>query len=101
MSDNLLIESLANAAEEHGVFLSDACLKTMAEAVGALDEYRSYGCECTHDSVETALKKELEREKNKRVCSECHGRGGKTIVFPDGVHTSFERCLTCNGAGFY
>ncbi len=99
MSDELLIESLANAAEEHGIILPEACLKTMAGAVSGLSEYRSYGCECSHDE-ETALRKELERGKNKSVCRECNGLGGSTIVFPDGVHTSFDRCDTCNGTGF-
>ena len=100
MSDDLLIESLANAAEEHGIILPAECLKTMADAVEALSEYRSYGQECTHESSEIALRKEFEREKNKRVCNECNGKGGRTVMFPGGIHTSFDRCCACNGTGF-
>lgn len=99
MSDDLLIESLANAAEEHGIILPEACLKTMADAVEALSEYRSYGQECTHDSSEIALRKELEREKSKRVCNECNGKGGRTVMVT-GTHTTFDRCFACNGTGF-
>lgn len=100
MERDWIIDSLANCAHEHGVELSNALLGDMADAVGALEEYSSYGSHDTGvESELTKVERELEREKSKRVCGKCSGKGGWNESVGS-AHYSWERCPHCDGKGW-
>ena len=98
--NDLLKESIANAAEEHGAVLSEDVLKDIMESVSAYYEYASYsrGGHCPEREEISALKKELERERGKQICGECKGTG--RIYTPGPHHSSVSSCWRCNASGF-
>jgi len=96
-------ESISNVIEEY-CCLSDENLKAMTkdilEALSACDEYASYSTGGHNQQAEDikALQREIERERNKRICNVCKGKGTITQAGP--YHCSVSDCCNCRGIGF-
>ena len=95
MSEELLKESISEAAEYHGFILPPECVNDIAHAVDMCREITSYTTG-GHDPKQEKIKQleaELERERRRVTCDFCNGSG-----WDDGPHHS-ATCTKCNGSG--
>lgn len=96
-------ECIRTAAEECGLSITDeqaACLAGAAE--GCHENYSlAYPSSCVtwRDRENDRLKRELQAEKDKRVCEKCHGTGRIADHDFDCGRSSNSPCWECHGAG--
>ncbi len=91
------------------VALAEAELEATSEQIeiiaGAVESgHENYGMAHGHDCIpnplvteKDKLKRELEKERDKRICPECKGRGWITIQGP--IHSGTSQCYKCKGEG--
>ena len=94
-------ESIETSFEEHGVTATPEQIEAVAGDVeGCHDNYGLAFYTPSGDHRDTEIKQlrdELEKERNKRICSECKGRG--RIVTQGPYHSSDSECSECRGEG--
>jgi len=100
MPSDLLKESIAQAAEEHGFILPPECISDIVAAVDMCRELDSYltGGYCPQKEEISRLKAALDRERGKAICESCKGSGWITTQGP--YHGSSSSCVHCGGVGF-
>ena len=96
-------ECIKIAFEDAGITATAEQINSVVEAVkGGRENYSIYTGEHTieHPAVSEAkaLKIELAKEKDKRVCNKCWGRG--TLTSSGGTFYSTSQCWMCNGEGY-
>ena len=70
----------------------------LADAIEGYFEYKSYSVAPASDSSEIdMLRRALEFEKSKIICSRCDGSGEDISYGPS--HVASSRCPECRGAG--
>lgn len=95
-------ECIAEALEDAGVNANQQQIDTVASWVeGAHD---NYGMAMGHDAIPNPLveenrnlKKELQIERDKIICTECNGKG--RIVTHGPIHSYNSECYVCRGEG--
>ena len=96
-------ECIEVACEEAGVKVTEEQIKIIAGCVDGAHE--NYGMAFGHDDIPNPvqlendqLKKDLDREKTKMMCSECRGEG--YLITHGYSHSSSSSCHVCRGEGF-
>ena len=95
-------ECIACSLEEAGVTATPEQVRMIADDVKVSHE--NYGMAHGHDCIPNPLrlenerlKREVAREREKRICTTCNGRGR---IFTQGpVHSSDSQCDHCRGEG--
>ena len=96
-------EAFCCALEEAGIPLPEK--ERLALAVAVLKgAHENYGMTHGHDAIPNPLyaendrlEKELKKEREKRVCEHCRGRGRVNAFGP--YHMSDSQCDKCRGEG--
>ena len=96
------IESVSIAFEESGIQASQEQIQQVAADVeGCHDNYglafHTPSGPSPQEQEITKLRKDLEKERNKRMCDECNGRG--RIITQGPYHSSDSECWNCRGDG--
>jgi hypothetical protein len=96
-------ECIESALEDAGLPYTPTQLESVANDVRIAHE--QYGMAYGHDAIPNPvklenekLKKELDSERNKRICHVCKGSGEERSYGP--VHSSVTQCFKCHGSGF-
>ena len=89
--------------ELNKIEVTDVQFKEMAEdiqthfdMINEMESYQNSGPSPAQEENKQ-LRKELEKEKNKRRCPECQGTGRNIVNGP--YHSSESSCFKCNGSG--
>ena len=97
-------ECIRSAFEDAGIVATEDQIKSVVETVqGGHENYSMY---TGQDQIEPPviqefkkLKIKLEKEKAKRICEMCGGRGSIHESFGSIGRSSISRCISCNGEG--
>jgi DnaJ-class molecular chaperone len=103
VSFNYWEECIKEAFEDADITATDEQTETVISWVeGAFENYGlATGSDCIPNPLQTEndeLKRELNKEKNKRICEECNGHG--RIIIQGPYHSSESECMECRGSGF-
>lgn len=93
-------ESIHQVLNDYGISAPDEAVKDIIAALDMCNEYASYSTGGHNPQAEeiSKLKKELVREQEKTICSECRGSG--RIVEQGPYHGSDSGCWKCSGTGY-
>jgi len=97
-------ECIKEAFEEAGIVATTEQIETVVNWVEGAHE--NYGLATGSDFIFNSLreeldktKRELEKERDKRTCEACGGRGSLEHLGP--VHSAISFCYKCHGEGKY
>lgn len=95
-------ECVSEAFDDAGITATKEQIDTVASWVeGAHDNFgmaHGYDAIPNHYEIENEkLRRELRREQDKVICSECNGKG--RLVSPGPYHSSESDCWKCRGEG--
>lgn len=94
-------ECIEIAFDENGITATPAQIEaTAGDVEGCHDNYGLAFYTPSHDPREDEierLRKELQAERNKVICTECNGRG--RIITQGPHHSSNSECWECRGDG--
>jgi len=96
-------ECISEAFDEVGITATQAQIDAVAEWVEGASENESTarGWDCIPDPMQeenARLRDELARERDKRICEHCNGKG--SVTWPGPVHSATSDCTYCNGRGW-
>lgn len=102
MSDRYWEEAVECALSDEGIAATKEQIANIAGSIQVCHENfgMAHGYDCIPNPVvqeNERLQRELSKERSKRVCEECSGRG--RIVTNGPYHSSDSECHKCRGEG--